>query len=363
MKSMIKTIFSFFSNCITAIPSMDRTHLFLGMAVLLFTAVLLILTVIGSGKKMIRPIPALFSILILGLSLFFVVLASNKGTVVFEPLTEPDQTAGAFLSACVLQDEELAASYLTQPDTIFTFSDSPDEVTALYEKALKDTYSYSVGKDVELDGTTAYVPVEFTSLDFREMIPSLLNVTNTELEKKVEENRKSDIFDEDGNYKPEVIEEIYKTAVTKTLEKKNTYEKISSIKLCLVYSGAEWKVMPNDSLKIALAGGYISASNGINNLKSEVLGDLTFVPKIYTIDENATAGPLPNPDNYGFTTDPADIFALVDSYPSLTKGKDCYFPEDGDFICDGFRYYADETILTYTWREKINNHACNSIPV
>ncbi len=358
MKTMLKAFFKFISNCIKSVPDMDQTHLLLSIAVFLFMAILFVLAFLGSRKKIIRPVPALFAILFLGLSLFLFVLASNMGTVVFEPVTTPESTADAFLSACIQNDEASASTYITTGEPVFSFAENPDDVTLLYEKALKESYSYTIGTNVRTEGTTAYVPVEFTSLNLSDMIPDLLSATNSKLEKTVEENRKSEVFDEDGNYKTEIIESIYKDAVTQTLRKKDSFIKKTSLTLCLEYASGEWKVQPNDNLKTALSGGFFSASNGIYNLKSEVLGDITFIPKIYTIDENATAGPKPDPNKYGFTQDVNEILALVEKNPALTKGKDCYFNPEGTFICDGFRYYSDETILCYTWREKIDNHAC-----
>ena len=104
--------------------------------------------------------------------------------------------------------------------------------------------------------------------------------------------------------------------------------------------------------------------NFVNNAASDALGDLTYIRKVYTISESATAAPAPNQALFGSTTNPDDILALIDSAAALLDGQSVAFDPNADFQ-DGkeIRYYYDETILAIAWKEIINGKCCTCAEV
>lgn len=74
---------------------------------------------------------------------------------------------------------------------------------------------------------------------------------------------------------------------------------------------------------------------------------------IYTIDETAPAGPKPNPDCYGETTDPAVLEEVLEKAKYLLGEQTMYFyPNRTRFEEDpAVRYYLDDSILAVTWKE------------
>jgi hypothetical protein len=102
----------------------------------------------------------------------------------------------------------------------------------------------------------------------------------------------------------------------------------------------------------------------MNNAASDALGDLTYIRKLYTIEESATAGQVPNPDGFGTTTDPAVIQAVIDDAWELLEGQDMIWSADADFVPgEPMRYYYDETILVIQWKEYIDNRCCTCAEV
>ncbi len=102
----------------------------------------------------------------------------------------------------------------------------------------------------------------------------------------------------------------------------------------------------------------------MNNAASDALGDLTYIRKIYTIDENATVAPAPNPENFGSTDDPAVIQKLIDDAWELIAGQDMIWSPDADFVPgEPMRYYYDETILVIQWKEYIDGRCCTMAEV
>lgn len=100
-------------------------------------------------------------------------------------------------------------------------------------------------------------------------------------------------------------------------------------------------------------------SGSVRNAKSDALSDIVYIRKVYTIDENATVAPKPDPAKFGSTTDPAVIRALIDSAADLLDGQKTVWTEDIVlFTGSEYNYYFDDTILVITWKELINGKAC-----
>lgn len=105
-----------------------------------------------------------------------------------------------------------------------------------------------------------------------------------------------------------------------------------------------------------------------NNSKSDALGDLAYVRKIYTIDRSAPCGPKPNPDGYiTYSIGEAEqVMELVNRARSsgLLEGQDVIFDPSVDFYHDSdIQCYLDDTILVICWKELIDGRVCSCVEV
>lgn len=92
----------------------------------------------------------------------------------------------------------------------------------------------------------------------------------------------------------------------------------------------------------------------INNAASDALGDLTYIKKIYKIAETDTVAPKPNAANFGTTTDPAVIEAIIAQSGELLDGQETVWQPDLPFYPgEEMQYYRDDTILVIVWKEII----------
>ena len=337
---------------------MDKMQVMLVIYIGALFLFLLLLIYFGSKKNKIRGVYALFAAIFFCGALFLCVLASIKGTLVFRPSEEPKACAERFLTLATEGKDEEAVLMQSSDDSLFVLPKDPDETEKLIISKLRDSYSYTVSGSGKLNGTHASVPASVEYLDLSKLTPDLLSSVNTRLESMVETHRKSEIYDENENYREDVLHAVYEEAVEEILQKPENYLSQSDVTLEMDYKKGEWKIVPNPDLKLALAGGSTSGSNLAANVRSEVLGELTYIPKIYTIEENATMGPKPNPDKYGSTKDPRVIVDFLKNNPDLTEGKKAFFNPEAKFIHIDIEYYCDETILCYTWRELLDGHAC-----
>ncbi len=101
-----------------------------------------------------------------------------------------------------------------------------------------------------------------------------------------------------------------------------------------------------------------------NNAASDALNGLTYIRKIYTIPENATVAPVPNPEGFHITYDPQEVMDVIASASALLEGQTMSFDPNADFQADRpIRYYYDETILAVVWKEIINGKCCTCAEV
>lgn len=183
-----------------------------------------------------------------------------------------------------------------------------------------------------------------------------------------------------GDYEDEeepVSKSKSKEAKAAPPKKKNILHELLISLAGLIFLGASllalaWvglNVHPDAGTATAVSGGgrinvFSNLDAYMNNAASDALSDLTYIRKIYTIDENATVAPVPDPNGFGTTDDPAVIQKLIDDAWELIAGQDMIWSPDADFVPgEPMRYYYDETILVIQWKEYIDNRCCTMAEV
>ncbi len=317
----------------------------------------LFIFIMGKKLKINRFYGIVTAVFVCG-AFFLCFLSYDKGTLYFIPNEEPGVCADRFLNFVCQGKEAEAVAIQSSEETLFVSPQNPGEVEEIMISALRNSYSYSLNNPEPATETHAQVSATVNYLELSKIVPDINTYVNSKLADIVENSRKSEVYDENDNYRQDVLDAVYEEAVKKILTEPEKYYSSSDIVLDMDYSDGTWKVAPNQALKLALAGGSASGANTAANIKSEALGELTYIPKVYTIEENAVKGPKPNPENYGVTDNPQDIVKLVADNPKLTGDKKCFFNPDVSFVNKNIQYYADETILCYSWKEFCDGHAC-----
>ncbi|MBR3307159.1 MAG: phosphodiester glycosidase family protein [Lachnospiraceae bacterium] len=348
----------FLKAAFASIGEMDYVHLLLATSLPLLLVAMLI-KLLGVRKKQHpgRAWAALSCMCMIAL-FFFCVVASSSGTLVFMPADTPEHTSLVYLEACVELDGDTAVALQSQPEPIFTIPDDEDKTAALYYDALKSSYSYTFDGPCVMEGTHASQSLHFSYLDLNLLPPEISPYVNRELEVLVENSKRADVFDDQDNYRTDVLEKLYEDGIKDVLKHADSYYSTAELTLELDYVGDRWEIVPNDALNLCLAGGSSSGATYANNARSEVLGGLTYIPKIYTIAENATVVPAPNPSKFGHTDDVNDIIKIAGENPRLIDGKELILKADTPILNGGVSYYLDDTIFCYCWKEMCDGHSC-----
>ena len=94
----------------------------------------------------------------------------------------------------------------------------------------------------------------------------------------------------------------------------------------------------------------------MNNAASDALSSLTYIKKLYTIDESALVAPKPQAQ-FGSTFDTAEVEAVIAQAEELLDGQTLSWNPNLNFWDqEPIQYYYDETFLAITWKEIINNN-------
>lgn len=94
-------------------------------------------------------------------------------------------------------------------------------------------------------------------------------------------------------------------------------------------------------------------SDTLQRAQEAVLG----TSRVFWIDENATAAPVPNPACFGTADDTASLGWLLDDAAEVLNGQETVFSTALELYPNSkVHYYLDESILIVTWQQLIENY-------
>ncbi len=346
------------NNAIDCIRRMDYPHILMLGAVGLLFLYLFIRNIHSALKRRREIFWSTLSAFFVCLILFGCIVADAEGTLVFVPGDTPQNKVIHFFDSMLSGDIKEAERDLSTPRQLITIPSGDGAPDSLYYDALLSSFSYTLTGPAVMDKTHAEQEVSFTYLDLDSLPEPIRENVLKKLELFVDERKKSEVYDENDDYRPEILDEAYADSVATVLKNASDHYTSTTLTLSLDYTDGSWFIDPDDAMLLAFSGGSSSGENYANNAKSEALGELTYIPKHYTIAEDALLPPAPNYDKYGITDDPAVIQAVLDEYPRLTGVDEPFWNKDIQLREGSFNYYADETIVVIAWRETYNGKNC-----
>ncbi|MCC8048785.1 MAG: class A beta-lactamase-related serine hydrolase [Oscillospiraceae bacterium] len=212
----------------------------------------------GDIMRCKHPIPAAALCALALLAALTAVLLCRFGggaPVLLRQSGESAETAVSFLDALCGGDYDAAGALLAGDSTLGlqTLPDS-DEGAALWS-LLTESWSYTLCGGCEQDGTTATQEVEFTSLDLSAMLEGLDEDITAALAERVENAAlSSDIYDENGDYREEIVMQVYSEALAARCAAAEGSCVTRSLTLTLTYTDGAWRVVADEALVNALFG-------------------------------------------------------------------------------------------------------------
>jgi len=229
--------------------------LVLAFAVIALAISLIVRMLRYSEKGKINGLWGTVAILLAAAALLMSILGMTVGTLIARPSGDPTETVTAFMDAIEDGNYQKAYSYLSDYETLGLEKQAEGEVSLMVQQALRDSYSYKLHGDCVVDGLHATQLVLMEYLDLAAVSAELEALTNENLAQIVESLPRSEIYDENDNYLPEVTNEAYKQAVEAVLSHAADYYNTAAVELELNYRDGQWQLNTNQVLLDALMGG------------------------------------------------------------------------------------------------------------
>ena len=234
---------------------------------------------------------------------------------------------------------------LTQPET---------EGGKRILSALQAVCALTPEGECRVEGDEAVQMFRLTRLDTAALRADLIAALTARLQNWVDAAaRGSEVYTDEQAIRPELLEPAFLEELDAALNASRYPEELN-LELALHYEDGVW--VPNEMnltqmLYLLQMGNPDAMAGSLFALTSEALPSL---PVRYRIAEDALAGPVPNPDCFGETDDPAVIEALLQrpEAQTLIGGQTlCWNAGLERFPGSSIQYYLDETILALCWQE------------
>ena len=226
-----------------------------GIGILVFILAALVIAVSLWKRYRFNMFWGLLAALFSGGALVFCLLGTSVGTLVSDPVGDPQEAVTGFFDALCAGDYEAAYPYLSGYSDLGLAGEPAGPVAQLMNKALRESYSYELYGESSVDKLTARQEVLFTYLDLPSLAPDVEAKTMEILEGYVQEKPRAELYDSENHYLPQVAQEAYSGAVTAVLEKPETYYTTTGFQLELQYVDGSWLLIPDRSLLNAINGG------------------------------------------------------------------------------------------------------------
>ena len=206
-------------------------------------------------KRGINLFWAILAIVLAGGAMLLCIVGVSAGTIIAKPQGDPQETVTVFMDALTGGDYATAYSQLSGYSSLGLENQPADQVGSLVYDALRESFSYELDGECVVDKLDATQQLQFTYLDLSGMAGDVETETMSVLTKIVQTRSRSQIYDSDNNYLPEVAQEAYSTAVKNVLEHAEDYYTTTGIQLQISYTGGSWRIVPSQSLLKAITGG------------------------------------------------------------------------------------------------------------
>lgn len=270
---------------------------------------------------------------------------------------EPGDLVQRFLDRCCAEDWQGASELITgmtepQPEKL----PETESGKLLYE-ALCASWSGAATGECETSFKEASQKVTISYLDSEKLSEGLDTEINAVLARMVDEAAlASEIYNEDKSYKNEALQAAFYESLSARCAQAEQYRSEIQLDLKLEYKEDMWRILNGDELsKAMLAWADTEADAMAEKLFAGTAAEPVYVPKHYTIEENALSGPVPLASNFGETDDPSVIEALLNTpeAAALIGDRTLVWNPEIELIPDTvIRYYLDETILVLVWQEE-----------
>ena len=206
--------------------------------------------------KLIGAILLLAAIAVAFLGYYIATNCTGREPVNLTQLPDPMETVETFFDGVCAQDYAPAYACLDGYETLGLENVPEDPHAAALWAIVRNGSSWKALSPSTVNGTEASVRVELVSPDLNLLTEGLDGDVNARISQKVEEAVSIEgIYDEEENYLPEFVLEVYDEVLRERLEQSSYPTRSDEIEVRLTYRDRRWLILPDSTLMDALCGG------------------------------------------------------------------------------------------------------------
>lgn len=204
---------------------------------------------------------AIFGGLSICVALFTVCLciyAENTTLKLVDAVGDPGDTLESFFRCIKEENWDEAYGYLYNYSTLGFETEPEDEVSAGFWEAQKRAWDFHVSEGSEQDEIFVKKHVDVGALDLDAMQTAISERVQAILAEVVENARfKSDVYDENGNYRQEVAAAALRQAEEEVLSDTSAFEVRRELTVSMRYYDGQWYIESGKELVTALTSGAV----------------------------------------------------------------------------------------------------------
>ena len=229
--------------------------------------------------------------------------------------------------------------------------------------AQQDAWEFSAPGDPVLTGQTLSRRYEVRTLDYSSLPDRLRPAMDGLLEEEARAaSLRSDIYDENGEYRSDLLEKCLDQALETVLGDPDAFAVTKELTLRAEYSGGQWRILPDEGLADALTGGAASGNSaeavaeafGIyaDTLLARTLEGLATVRIVYRLPEDTVVAPKPAKSGAGRSKKAADTAKVLAEAEQLIGDRKLIWSADKKTVADKWiNWYRDDSIFAIAWRQ------------
>ena len=189
------------------------------------------------------------------LALFLIMAKPGTTPTLLSPAQDAQDQVVQMMDALCQGDFSAVEHYILGNPSLGVDREPADAASALIWDAFVGSFSYELSGDCYATNTGVAQDVTLTYLDIPAVTQELAQLSEKHLTKLQQEaTHTSEIYDENGNYRSDLINKVLSAAVAEALQENSSLTS-STFTLQLVQRDNQWYIISNNDLISAISGG------------------------------------------------------------------------------------------------------------
>lgn len=232
----------------------SRTGIIISVILVLLLCAIILFT-ISKRKNRINTALGIIGMSLIAFTLASAVFFTESGILLLHTNGNPADSVYRFYSLALEGNYEESYKCLKDYTTLGLENSPSDNYSERIYAALKDSYRFELSGPAVIDQFTATQNIRFSYLEIAAISEAISAEIDNLLEERIETLPWHQIYDDEGNYRTALLDEVYDSAFDIAMKNADNYIVTTEYPVTLEYIGDTWYVLVSDDMTYCFAGG------------------------------------------------------------------------------------------------------------